>query len=204
MASWLQDFKSGIINVDGFSPYAGFKKGETVASIITKAEIRAVQNAGSRQSVEFTRPIVDSKFPEGSSINRNTNQLRILNNLEDQFRNVQSSRDTAGQTLSSVRDRGLENNQTIKEIKAYRNLLTAENNALLKKGSATVAKQKNDTENASIATEIARSRGSARPDLISQMEIAAFKAAASQPASVKAQVLKQNNKKKLGKPKGRR
>jgi hypothetical protein len=36
------------------------------------------------------------------------------------------------------------------------------------------------------------------------MEIAAFKAAASQPASVKAQVLKQNNKKKLGKPKGRR
>ena len=182
--------------VQGFSTYAGFHTG-TVASVVTNAE---AQLAGGY------RPTVPQDFPEGTQINRNANQVRILNELEDQYNKTQDSRDVAGQTLSSLRDtKGNNKEKTLKEIKTYRDTLTAENDKLLKNGSAKVQRQKNDKENASIADQITKSRGNPNgANQVSQKEIDAFKAAASKPASVKAQVLKKKNKKKPAKPKGRK
>lgn len=185
--------------IQGFSSYAGFNG--TVASVVTNAAI----GLQSRGSSDYTRPAVPSEFPGSSQINQNANQLKILNKLEDQYNEIQNSRDTAGQTLSSLRDtKGKNKDKTLKEIKAYRDQLTNENNKLLKQGSTKVQKQKNDAESAAIAAQIAKSRGQYNSKNISQMEIDAFRAAASKPASVKNEVLKQANKKKPAKPKGRR
>lgn len=196
---------SDVYNVNGFSAYAGFHGG-SVASVVTKAEMAFANSMSSGRSniPSLSRPFVPANFPESTQINRNSNQLKILNNLEEQFNNIQNSRDVAGQTLGSVRNRGKQNNQTINEINAYRKQLEAENDSLLKKGSSKINQQKNDKENASIADQIARARGNFNASSVSQVEIAAFKATASKPASVKKAVFKNNNKKKPAKPKGRK
>ena len=180
--------------VDGFSPYAGFNG--TVASVVTKAltGIGGLERADKGGLFDdYRRPAVPSEFPGSSQINQNANQLKILNKLEEQYNRIQDSRDVAGQTLKSL-----------KEMQAYKSQLTNENNKLLKQGSAKVQKQKNDTESAAIAAQIAKSRGQNNSKNISQMEIDAFRAAASKPASVKKEVLKKANKKKPAKPKGRK
>jgi hypothetical protein len=195
------------LHVQGFSTYAGFNG--TVASVVTRAEMGIADSAraDSRGLFEdYRRPAVPGDFPGSSQINRNSSQLRILEQLEGQFNRTQDSRDVAGQTLSSLRDtEGNNKEKTLKEIKAYKDTLTNENNKLIKNGSSQVQKQKKDKENASIADQIAKSRGQTHGGKnVSQMEIDAFKAAASKPASVKAQVLKKKNKKKPAKPKGRK
>ena len=129
--------------VQGFSTYAGFVGG-TVASVVTRAEI-GMQSRGSKGGgpSDYTRPMVPSEFPGSSQINRNATQLKILNKLEEQYNRTQDSRDVAGQTLSSLRDtKGNSKEKTLKEIKAYKDTLTNENNKLLKQGSANVQKQK--------------------------------------------------------------
>ena len=196
---------TGDLYVDGFGAYSGFNG--TVASVITKAwiGIGASERADRKRGLfdDYRRPAVPSEFPGSSQINQNANQLKILNKLEEQYNRVQDSRDVAGQSLKSLRGLGA-NDKTLKEMQAYRSLLTNENNKLLKQGSAKIQKQKNDTENKSIADQIAKSRNQYNSKNISQMEIDAFRAAASKPASVKKEVLKKANKKKPAKPKGRR
>lgn len=190
--------------VDGFSPYAGFNG--TVASVVTKAltGIGGLERADKGGLFDdYRRPAVPSEFPGSSQINQNANQLKILNKLEEQYNRIQDSRDVAGQTLKSLRGEKA-NDKTLKEMQAYKSQLTNENNKLLKQGSAKVQKQKNDTESAAIAAQIAKSRGQNNSKNISQMEIDAFRAAASKPASVKKEVLKKANKKKPAKPKGRK
>lgn len=90
---------SDSLSINGFSAYAGFNG--SVASVVTKAEIGLTSIARPPQRIaEFLRPDVPNDFPESSRINRNANQLRILNNLEGQFKRIQGDRDVAGQTLN--------------------------------------------------------------------------------------------------------
>jgi len=197
--------------VEGFNSYSGFNG--TVASVVTKAAIgiSSSERADKRGLFDdYRRDTVPGDFPNSSQINRNSKELKILNKLEDQYNKVQDSRDVAGQTLSSLRDtKGKNKDKTLKEIKAYRDQLTNENNKLIKQGSANVQKQKNDAENKSIAEQIAKARGQniGGAKRVSQMEIDAFKAAAKKaatPAGAKAAKKKKPPKPKGRKPKGRR
>ena len=203
------------LHVQGFSTYAGFHGG-TVASVVTRAAL-GIADSGRADSrglfADYRRPAVPGEFPGSSQINRNSSQLRILEQLEGQYNRTQDSRDVAGQTLSSLRDTKSNNKEkTLKEIKAYKDTLTNENNKLLKDGSSQVQKQKKDKENASIADQISKSRGNfSGGKNVSQMEIDAFKAAANKPAPGIKALSKPKPKpkpkpksKKPAKPKGRK
>lgn len=167
------------LHVQGFSTHAGFHGG-TVASVVTRAAM-GIADSGRADSrglfADYRRPAVPGEFPGSSQINQNSSQLRILEQLEVQYNRTQDSRDVAGQTLHSLRDTDVSNKKkTLKEIKAYKDTLTNENNKLLKDGSSQVQKQKKDKENASIADQISKSRGNfSGGKNVSQREIDDYK-----------------------------